>query len=59
MKTIIKMESLPTSKKIQLMKILERNKPKKTRTILSAIPLKKVPFGLKDYLKYLNDKLKR
>lgn len=67
MKQIIKLEELPSSRRIQILKILDRNRVKKTRTksktkttvLSSKYNLRSTSFGVTDYLKYITDKLKR
>jgi hypothetical protein len=61
MKQIIKMQDLPPEKRTQLMRILDRNRVKKLnrKAKLSKINLRSTSFGVSDYLKYINDKLKR
>jgi hypothetical protein len=61
MKQIIKMQDLSPEKRTQLMRILDRNRVKKLnrKAKLSKINLRSTSFGVSDYLKYINDKLKR
>lgn len=65
MKQIIKLSQLPPKARMELMRILDRNRVKKTRTksktkttSLSKYNLRS-EFGVTDYLKYITDKLKR
>jgi hypothetical protein len=61
MRKIIKMQDLSPEKRTQLMRVLDRNRVKNSnrKARLSKIHLRSIPFGLTDYLKYINDKLKR
>jgi hypothetical protein len=55
------MQDLSPEKRTQLMRILDRNRVKKLnrKAKLSKINLRSTSFGVSDYLKYINDKLKR
>ena len=60
MKRVIKMQDLSPEKRIQLMRILERNRVKNSRRkTLSKVKLSQIPFGVSDYLQYITNKLKR
>jgi hypothetical protein len=67
MKPIIRLSQLPPKARMELMRILDRNRVKKTRTkptkkttvLSSKYHLASESFSVTDYLKYITDKLKR
>jgi hypothetical protein len=67
MKPIIRLSQLPPKARIELMRILDRNRvkksikaaPKKTTVLSSRYRLSSQSFGVSDYLNYITNKLKR
>jgi hypothetical protein len=70
MKPIIRLSQLPPKARMELMRILDRNRVKKSTKVASWQPTKKTTslskyhlrsqsFGVSDYLNYITNKLKR